>query len=148
MTEDDDFIQMISELQRKIEYDEEETYSIKVINEFRDPTNFGFIKNPDASGQIKGPCGDTMRIDLKIKDNVITDARFWTDGCGASIACGNKLTKIITGKTIPEASNITSDNLLDALDGLPVEHQHCSVLAVNTLYKSLKEYNKRKKKPS
>ena len=63
MTEDDDFIRMISELQRKIEYDEEETYSRKVINEFRNPTNFGFIKNPDAFGQIKGPCGDTMRID-------------------------------------------------------------------------------------
>ena len=142
MTEEDDFIRMVSELQRKIEYDEEETYSRKVIDEFRNPTNFGFIKNPDVSGQIKGPCGDTMRIDLKIKDDVIIDARFWTDGCGASIACGNKLTKIIIGKTLPEAESITSDKLLESLDGLPVEHRHCSFLAVNTLNKSLSDYNK------
>ena len=116
-----------------------------MIDEFRNPTNFGYIKNPDASGQIKGPCGDTMRIDLKIKDMLIIDARFWTDGCGASIACGNKLTKIIIGKTLPEAESITSDKLLESLDGLPVEHQHCSVLAVNTLNKSLSDYNKRKR---
>ena len=145
MTKDNDFIRMISELQRKIEYDEEDTYSQKVINEFRNPAYFGFIKNPDASGQIKGPCGDTMRIDLKIKDKVITDARFWSDGCGASIACGNKLAKIILEKTIPEADNITSDKLLEALDGLPLEHQHCSVLAVNTLRKAIKNYNNKKK---
>jgi nitrogen fixation NifU-like protein len=146
MTEDDDFIRMISELQKKVEYDEEERYSRKVINEFRNPTYFGFIKNPDASGQIKGPCGDTMRIDFKIKDKVITDARFWTDGCGASIACGNMLTKMIIEKTIQEARNITSAELLLALDGLPVEHQHCAVLTINTLNKSLSDYNIRKRR--
>jgi nitrogen fixation NifU-like protein len=126
--------------------EEETTFSKKVINEYRNPTNFGFIKNPDASGKIKGPCGDTMRIDLKIKDNKISDVRFWTDGCGASIACGNMLTKMITEKTIQEAKNITSAELLFALDGLPLEHQHCSVLAINTLNKSLGDYNKRKRR--
>jgi nitrogen fixation NifU-like protein len=140
MTEDDDFIRMISELQKKIEYDEEETYSKKVINEFRNPTDFGFINNPDASSQIKGPCGDTMRIDLKIKDKVITDARFWTDGCGASIACGNMLTKIIKGKTLKEANDISKLQLLEALEGLPIEHHHCTILAINALQKAIKNY--------
>jgi nitrogen fixation NifU-like protein len=77
---------------------------------------------------------------------MITNARFWTDGCGASIACGNMLTKMITEKTIQEARNITSAELLLALDGLPVEHQHCAILATNTLNKSLSEYHKRKRR--
>ena len=80
MTEDD-LEKLLEELQQKIEYDEEETYSKVVIEEYRNPSNFGVLKNPDALGEIKGPCGDTMKIGLKIKDLKITDARFWTDGC-------------------------------------------------------------------
>ena len=143
MTEDD-LEKLLEELQQKIEYGEEATYSKKVINEYRNPTNFGFIKNPDATGKIKGPCGDSMRIDLKIKDDIISDVRFWTDGCGASIACGNMLTKMITGKTIQVANKFTSADILQALDGLPIEHQHCTILAINTLYNSIDNYYKRK----
>ena len=143
MTEDD-LEKLLEELQQKIEYGEEATYSKKVINEYRNPTNFGFIKNPDATGKIKGPCGDSMRIDLKIKDDIISDVRFWTDGCGASIACGNMLTKMITGKTIQVANKFTSADILQALDGLPIEHQHCTILAINTLYNSINNYYKRK----
>lgn len=145
MTENDDFTKMIQDLQRKIEYEEEGTFSQIVINEFRNPIYFGFIKNPDASGKIKGPCGDTMQIDLKINAELISDGRFWTDGCGASIACGNMLTKMIIGKTIQDAENITSGQLLLSLDGLPVEHQHCTLLAVTTLQASINDYLKKTK---
>jgi nitrogen fixation NifU-like protein len=140
---DDDFVKLLEELQRKIEYDEEEIYSKVVIREYRNPSNFGFLKNPDASGKIKGPCGDTMRIDLKIKDEKISDVRFWTDGCGASIACGNMLTKMVTGKTLYKANNISNLQLLEALGGLPIEHHHCTVLAINTLQKAIKDNNKK-----
>ena len=67
--------------------------------------------------------------------------RFWTDGCGATIACGSILTKIIKGKTLQEASDISSSQLLEALEGLPIEHHHCSILAINTLQKAIKNYN-------
>ena len=63
---------------------------------------------------------------------------FWTDGCGTSIACGSMLTKIIKGKKIREIYDITSEELNDALDGLPENHVHCTVLAVNTLRKTIK----------
>ena len=92
---DDDFIKLLNKLQRKIEYDEEKTYSKIVIHEYRNPSNFGILENPDTKGEIKGPCGDTMKITLKIKDEKIIDARFWTDGCGATIACGSMMIKII-----------------------------------------------------
>jgi len=136
----DSFTEMVKHLQKKIEDDEKTIYSQKVINEYKNPTNFGFIKNPDGTGRIKGSCGDSMRIDLKIKSGEIFESRFWTDGCGASIACGNMLCKIIKGKTIEEASEIKYQDLLSALDSLPKENIHCSVLAIDTLHNSLESY--------
>ena len=140
---DDDFVKLLEELQRKIEYDEEETYSKVVIREYRNPSNFGILNNPDTIGEIKGPCGDTMKITLEIKNNIILKASFWTDGCGATIACGSILTKIIKGKTLQEANDISNLQLLEALGGLPTEHHHCTILAINTLQKAIKKYNKK-----
>ena len=141
---DDDFVKLLEELQRKIEYDEEETYSKVVIREYRNPSNFGILNNPDTIGEIKGPCGDTMKITLEIKNNIILKASFWTDGCGATIACGSILTKIIKGKSLQEANDFSSSQLLEALGGLPAEHNHCTVLTINTLQKAIKNYNNEK----
>jgi len=132
----------IKELQKKINNDEEKTFSKVVIREYRNPINFGVLENPDAVGIIKGPCGDTMKITLKIVKNKILNAKFWTDGCGATLACGNMLTKIIIGKTLQEANKVNSKQLLDALDGLPKEHNHCALLAVNTLHEAINTYYK------
>ena len=139
MSKGDSFEKIIKEIQRKIEYEEETEFSKKVINEYRNPSNFGVIDNPDAVGKTKGPCGDTMQIMLKIDNGKVTDVRFWTDGCGTSIACGSMLTKMIKGKTIEEIFAITSEKLNDELDGLPENHVHCSVLAVNTLKRTVEK---------
>jgi nitrogen fixation NifU-like protein len=137
---DDDFVRFLGELQKKIEYDEEQTYSKVVLREYRNPSNFGDIENPDAVGMVKGPCGDTMKICLKIEKGRIKNVSFWTDGCGATIACGSMLTKLIKGKNVGEAAGITDEKLTSALDGLPEEHMHCSTLAVNTLQKAIKKF--------
>ena len=139
MSKGDSFEKIIKEIQRKIEYEEETKFSKKLINEYRNPSNFGVIDNPDAVGKTKGPCGDTMQIMLKIDNGKVTDVRFWTDGCGTSIACGSMLTKMIKGKTIEEIFAITSEKLNDELDGLPENHVHCTVLAVNTLKKTIEK---------
>ena len=140
---DDDFVKLLEKLQRKIEYTEEQTYSKAVIHEYRNPSNFGILENPDAFGKIKGPCGDTMKISLRIEKMKIKQAFFWTDGCGPTIACGSILTKIIKGKTLPEANDISNLHLLEALEGLPIEHHHCTILAINTLQKAIKNYKKK-----
>jgi len=140
----DNFEKFIEELQRKIEYEEEKKYSKIVIREYRNPNNFGDIENADASGTVKGPCGDTMKISLKINNDKITDAFFWTDGCGATIACGSMITKILKGISIEKAADITSEKLTETLEGLPDEHLHCSKLAVDTLKKAIKNYEKKK----
>ena len=142
MNSDEDFEKMVKDLQSKIERDEEKEYSKIVINEYRNPNNFGVIENSDAFGEIKGPCGDTMKISLMIEDDKIVDAYFWTDGCGASIACGSMLTKMITGKTVETALDITSERLTEILGGLPKEHLHCTILAINTLQEAIKNYHK------
>ena len=137
MSEEKDFEKMVEEIQSKIELDEETDFSKKVIDEYRNPSNFGVIGNPDAVGKIKGPCGDAMEIMLKIENDLIVNVCFLTDGCGTSIACGSMLTKMIQGKTLKEASAVTSEKLNNALDGLPENHVHCTVLAVNTLHKAI-----------
>jgi nitrogen fixation protein NifU and related proteins len=135
--------EIIKELQKKIEYDEEQTYSKTVIGEYRNPTYFGVLRQPDAVGIIKGPCGDTMKIYLRIRGGKIKDARFWTDGCGATLASGNMLMKMIKGKSLQEANIITDTKLIEALESLPQEHHHCALLAVNTLHKTIIHYQER-----
>lgn len=142
MSSDDEFQKMVKDLQQKIEKDEEQRYSKTVIGEYRHPINFGVIKDANAVGIIKGSCGDTMKISLKIVDDKISDARFWTDGCGASIACGNMLIKMIKGELVETADKITSMQLIENLDGLPEENLHCTVLAVHTLKQAITNYHK------
>ena len=140
---DDNFEKFLEKFQKKIEYEEEQIYSKVVIREYRNPSNFGNIQNPDAVGKIKGPCGDTMKISFRLEQGRIKDVSFWTDGCGATIACGSMLTKLVKGKTIVEADGITDNKLINALQGLPEEHLHCSKLAVNSLHKAIKNYKKK-----
>ena len=142
MEKDETFDQFVIDLQRKIEQEEEKTYSKKVIQEYRNPVHFGIIKNPDAVGEIKGQCGDTMKIYIKIYHNIISDARFWTDGCGATIACGSMLMKMIKGENIEDVQCISPNDLIKTLDGLPKEHIHCAKLAVDTLHSTLKQIKK------
>jgi len=142
MSKDEDFEKMAKDVQSKIEQDEERDYSKTVIKEYRNPSNFGVINNPDILGEIKGSCGDTMKISLTIENKRVKKACFWTDGCGASIACGSMLTKMITGEPIDTVLAITSKQLVEMLGGLPKEHIHCTVLAVNTLHKAIEKYDK------
>jgi nitrogen fixation NifU-like protein len=115
-------------------------YSEKAIEYSMQPRNVGIIENPDGYAKIKGPCGDTMEIYLKIEDDCIKDAKFFTDGCGATIACGSAVTEIAKGKSIKEVLKISPNDVLDFLDGLPEENIHCSILSVNTLHTALAIY--------
>ena len=135
-----DFDKMVDQLQEKILNDMRKVYSKEVIELFLHPKNVGEIKEAEGYGEFTGPCGDTMEIYLKIKDDKIYDAKFMTDGCGTTLACGSTVTSLSKGKTIPEAMHITSNNILEKLGGLPEADVHCSVLAVNSLKKAIKNY--------
>jgi len=99
--------------------------------------NLGVLEKPDAQGYFLGKCGDRMQIDLKVINGRILDANFLAEGCGATQACGTMITKMACSKTLEEASKITSEELIEVLDGLPDDHLHCAELAVMTLREAI-----------
>ena len=122
-------------------------YSGRVIELYGNKVNVGLIENPDVALAYTGPCGDTIKLYLKInKDEVIEDAKFQYLGCPASAACGSILTQIIKRKRLQEAKEITEDDVLEELDGLPDNECHCAELAVTTLYKAISKYEEKEKK--
>lgn len=122
-------------------------YSETVIDHAMNPRNVGNIDDADGFARITGPCGDTMEIWLKVRNNVITQATFMTDGCGTTIAAGSMVTELAKGKTVIQAQKISRQDVLNALGGLPQESQHCALLATNTLKEAVKDYLAFKNEP-
>ncbi len=127
--------------------DMRKAYSETVIDHFHNPRNLGEIPNPDGYAKITGPCGDTMAIWLRVKDNMITDARFWTDGCGPSVVSGSMVTELTKNRGITDALRIDQECVLKNLGGLPEDSVHCALLAANTLKAAIQDYFSLKNEP-
>lgn len=120
-------------------------YSDKVMDHFSSPRNVGEIENADGIGEVgNAHCGDIMKIYLKIDNEVITDVKFKTFGCGAAIATSSIATEMIKGKTVEEALKITNKAVVESLDGLPPQKIHCSVLAEEAVKAAIEDYQKKK----
>ena len=117
-------------------------YSEKVMDHFRNPRNVGQIEDADGIGEVgNAKCGDIMRMYLKIDENqVITDVKFNTFGCGSAIATSSMATELIKGKTVQEALELSNKAVVEALDGLPVHKLHCSELAEQAVRAAVKDY--------
>lgn len=119
-------------------------YNEKVMDHFMNPRNVGEMENPDGVGEVGNPtCGDIMKIFLRIRDDRIEDVKFMTFGCGAAIASSSMATELIRGKTLKEAWEITNKAVADALEGLPPQKLHCSVLAEEGIHAAINDYLKR-----
>ena len=119
-------------------------YTEQVMDHFMNPRNMGEMENPSGVGTVgNAKCGDIMRIYIKVEDNVITDVKFKTFGCGAAIATSSKATELVKGKTLDEALTITNKMVMDALGGLPPVKVHCSVLAEEALHAAIQDYKDR-----
>ena len=120
-------------------------YSEKVMDHFTNPRNVGEIENAEGVGTVgNAKCGDIMKIYLKIDDNdVITDCKFKTFGCGAAIATSSMATELIKGHTVAEALKLTNDVVVEALEGLPPVKVHCSVLAEEAVKSAIADYYKK-----
>ena len=120
-------------------------YSEKVMDHFRNPRNVGVIENADGVGEVgNAKCGDIMKIYLKIKDEMIADVKFETFGCGSAIASSSMATELIKGKPLEEAMQLTNKAVAEALDGLPPQKMHCSVLAEEAIKGAIDDYYKKK----
>jgi nitrogen fixation NifU-like protein len=121
-------------------------YSQKVFDYIQNPRNVGALPDdaPDVGTAMMGNpvCGDVMKLQIRIKDNTIVDAKFKTFGCGAAIASASYLTELIIGKPVDEATKITNEKIFQDL-GLPPIKVHCSILAADALKSALADYNKK-----
>ena len=116
-------------------------YSEKVMDHFRNPRNVGEIADADGIGEVgNAKCGDIMRMYIKVKDNIITDVKFMTFGCGSAIATSSIATEMIKGKSIDEALDLSNQAVVEALGGLPAHKIHCSVLAEEAVKAAVKDY--------
>ena len=116
-------------------------YSEKVMDHFANPRNVGEIENADGIGEVgNSKCGDIMKMYIKVDNDIITDVKFKTFGCGAAIATSSMATELVKGKTIQEALEVTNKAVMEALDGLPPVKVHCSLLAEEAIHAALWDY--------
>ncbi|PKO23278.1 MAG: iron-sulfur cluster assembly scaffold protein [Chloroflexi bacterium HGW-Chloroflexi-1] len=113
------------------------TLSAKAIQHGRHPTNVGRMEHPDAHASRVGWCGEVMEMYLRLDGNRIAEASFWADGCLSTMACGDMLMTLAQGMTPEEATAITPEELIAALDGLPFKSHHCAELSVETLREAI-----------
>lgn len=120
-------------------------YSEKVMDHFTNPRNVGEIENADGVGVVgNAKCGDIMKMYLKIDENdMITDCKFKTFGCGAAIATSSMATELVKGHSVSEALALTNSAVVEALDGLPAIKVHCSVLAEEAIKSAVADYYKK-----
>ena len=118
-------------------------YSEKVLDHYENPRNVGKmdIKDPTVgTGMVGAPaCGDVMKLQIKVEDDVITDAKFKTYGCGSAIASSSLLTEWVKGRTLSEARDIKNTDIVEELN-LPPVKIHCSVLAEDAIKSAIKDY--------
>ena len=148
MAKDQNLEKYAKKLQDQIMEQIKKRYSRTVIAHWQNPQNFQKLKTPDGSARLEGPCGDTMEMFLKVKDDVIQQCTFQTDGCGTTIACGSVATGLAQNKSFTQAlGSVSADEILKKLEGLPEEDVHCAQLAAETLRRALADYLYQKRAP-
>lgn len=120
-------------------------YSKKVLEHFMNPRNVGSIEDADGYGKVGNPvCGDLMEMYIRVKDDIITEIKFKTFGCGSAIATSSMVTEMAKGMHVDEALKLTRNDVADELEGLPPVKMHCSNLAADALHAAIKDYKKNK----
>jgi len=128
-------------LQERIDREVLETYGRAGFDHWRNPRNLGRLKDPDGSATVKGKCGDTMEMSVRVKDGVISACGFETDGCGTTVMCGSVATELAKGRTLVGALGaVTAKGILESLGGLLESDVHCAELAAATLRRALADY--------
>ena len=121
-------------------------YSDKVIDHYENPRNVGSLDKNDpgvGTGMVGAPaCGDVMKLQIKVEDGVITDARFKTYGCGSAIASSSLVTEWVKGKTLDQAATIKNTEIANEL-ALPPVKIHCSILAEDAIKAAIEDYKKK-----
>jgi nitrogen fixation NifU-like protein len=130
---EDSLDEFVRKMQEMIDEEGQATYGQEVFQRWKNPRFFGRMEDATSFSRIRGKCGDTMEIYLRIRDEVIEAASFVTDGCASSIACGSVAAELAIGKSLDDTVLIGGDTILGVLDGLPELENHCAYLAAEAL---------------
>ncbi|MFO8032578.1 MAG: iron-sulfur cluster assembly scaffold protein [Desulfohalobiaceae bacterium] len=130
----------VSQLQEDIYQQTLQDYGPGLFQRWKNPEYMGQIENPDAVASLSGSCGDQMQIQLRIQGQAIAQARFTTTGCGPSIACANTACELAWGKNLEEAAAMEGQDILQVLQYVPEDHEHCAHLAAQTLREAIRMY--------
>ncbi|MFW5908230.1 MAG: iron-sulfur cluster assembly scaffold protein [Desulfosalsimonas sp.] len=136
----DDFDRFVERLQEEIFEEARQAYGQKGFERWRNPRFQGRMASADTYARVTGDCGDTMEIYLKIENNRIKEASYFTDGCASSNICGSFAAELALGKDPDDLADINGDSLLSAVGLLPEEDHHCAHLAAATLQEALHRY--------
>lgn len=130
--------ELVQSIMTILDAEDARIYSKEVVAEFKNPANVGTLEDADGRGVADGLCNDTLEICIKIAEGKIARCVFFTDGCGATIACGSRLTRKAVGMSLEDALAIRPEDLIDELGGLPDDHRHCATLAVIALRNAIR----------
>ena len=119
-------------------------YSKTTVDHAMNPRNIGGIEDADGMAKVTGPCGDTMKIYLRLKDGRIKDAKIQVLGCPGAVASAMAAMDLVRGKTIEDAAAIKDRDIFRMLEEIPDQKQHCIRLTIKTLKKAIEEYQCKK----
>ena len=101
---------------------------------------FGKMNDPTAAATITGPCGDTMEVYLVVRDDIVQEIKYHTDGCVNTRSCGHAIARRALGRSVTDALSISAGELVRSGEGKPEEGRHCAILAVSTLYRAIADH--------
>ncbi|MBS3757284.1 MAG: iron-sulfur cluster assembly scaffold protein [Desulfobacterales bacterium] len=140
----DTFDDFVEALQSQIDEDTRQTYGEKFFQRWKNPRYLQTLMSPDGYAKETGSCGDTIEVYLKFEKGRVSEAGFQTDGCGTSLVCGSYAAQMAMEKTPEGLSEISGEDILAELGGLPAEDEHCAFLSVAALQSALEDYMSRK----
>jgi nitrogen fixation protein NifU and related proteins len=133
----------LDKMQQEI-YDQTlKTYGPEVFKRWKEPRYMGRMEDPHASSRLTGSCGDSVEIYLKFEHDRVSEASFFSDGCGPSVVCGSVACELVLGRDIENAASVTGDDILSILTGLPEDKEHCAFLAAQALQEAVQDYMKK-----
>ena len=141
----DNLDSFVEALQEQIFTETRETFGEKVYRRWREPLYMQAMEKPDGHADLRGACGDSIEIFLRFENQRVADASFLTDGCSTSVVCGSYAAEMAFGKTAEELLEISGAAILDALEGLPEDYEHCAYLAAESLHAALNDYMRKQR---
>ena len=139
----DKFDQFLNELQERVFDETREAYGEKGFERWRNPRYNDRMTSADSFARVTGECGDSIEIYLKIENNRVKAASYFTDGCGSSSICGSFAAELAIGKDLEAVTDINGEAVVNAIGRLPDDDRHCADLAAAALQEALSQYMKR-----